>query len=97
MGGLLTGLHEPTAAPLLMPAAVADDGALGRAYAAAGRRRCPWHACGDLRLVLPDRAGHDRRADTGTAFAVIPAGCAAPECAEPDPIHLSLDRVVVEI
>ncbi|MGW7023513.1 hypothetical protein ACWGGS_29795 [Streptomyces decoyicus] len=35
MGGLLTGPHEPTAAPLPMPAAVADDEALGRVYAAA--------------------------------------------------------------
>ncbi|BDH11028.1 hypothetical protein HOK021_22070 [Streptomyces hygroscopicus] len=85
------------ASPLLTPAAVADDEALGRAYAAAVRRRYLWHACGDLHLVLPDRAGHDRRPGTGKAFAVIPAGCPAPECEGPDPIHLSLDRVVVEI
>lgn len=97
MGDLLTGPHEPTVSPLPMPAAVADDEALGRVYAAAGRRRCLWHGCGDPHLVLPDRAGHDRRPDAGKAFAVIPAGCAAPECEGPDPMHLSLDRVVVEI
>ncbi|MFC9231283.1 S-adenosylmethionine:tRNA ribosyltransferase-isomerase, partial [Streptomyces decoyicus] len=51
--GLLAGLHEPTAS-LLMPAAVADDEALGRAYAAAVRRRYLRHECGDLHLVLPD-------------------------------------------
>ncbi|MEU9488200.1 S-adenosylmethionine:tRNA ribosyltransferase-isomerase [Streptomyces decoyicus] len=52
--GLLTGLHEPTASHLLMLEAVADDEALGRAYAAAVRRRYLWHEFGDLHLVLPD-------------------------------------------
>ncbi|MER7161308.1 S-adenosylmethionine:tRNA ribosyltransferase-isomerase [Streptomyces lydicus] len=55
--GLLTGLHEPTASHLLMLRAVAsvtaDGEALGRAYAAAVRRRYLWHEFGDLHLLLP--------------------------------------------
>ncbi|MFH8682495.1 S-adenosylmethionine:tRNA ribosyltransferase-isomerase [Streptomyces lydicus] len=55
--GLLTGLHEPTASHLLMLRAVAsvtaDGETLGRAYAAAVRRRYLWHEFGDLHLLLP--------------------------------------------
>ncbi|KIZ17950.1 S-adenosylmethionine:tRNA ribosyltransferase-isomerase [Streptomyces natalensis] len=51
--GLLTGLHEPTASPALMLAAVAEPDALERAYAAAVARRYRWRECGDLHLVLP--------------------------------------------
>jgi S-adenosylmethionine:tRNA ribosyltransferase-isomerase len=51
--GLLTGLHEPRSSHLLMLAAFAGPGLLGRCYQAAIDAGYLWHEFGDVHLLLP--------------------------------------------
>ncbi len=51
--GLVTGLHEPEASHLLLLEAVAGEGLVGEAYAAAVAGGYLWHEFGDSMLLLP--------------------------------------------
>ncbi|MET8412241.1 S-adenosylmethionine:tRNA ribosyltransferase-isomerase [Streptomyces sp. NPDC005195] len=56
--GLLTGLHEPEASPLLMLEAVAGRASVECAYATAVRGPYLWHEFGDAHLILPEENAH---------------------------------------
>ncbi|MGD9570726.1 MAG: S-adenosylmethionine:tRNA ribosyltransferase-isomerase [Thermoleophilia bacterium] len=51
--GLVTGLHEPEASHLLLLEAVAGEGLVGEAYAAAVAGGYLWHEFGDSMLLMP--------------------------------------------